>query len=81
MDYFYKDISNIIGEYVNGDKKYWKEQYDKVVYGELDYCIQSYNSLITHQTVSMSPFVIIGDIQNYNFMKFLKTTSRNPLFL
>jgi hypothetical protein len=29
MDYFYKDISNIISEYVNGDKKYWKNIFYK----------------------------------------------------
>ena len=30
-EYLYTDVTNIVSEYLNGDKKYWKSQYNFVL--------------------------------------------------
>ena len=73
MDYLCKDVLNIIGEYANGDKKYWKAQYDDVIYENLDCAIRNFDMLIR-----INGFQDLKYENVKYFMRFLKIYQLNP---
>jgi hypothetical protein len=73
-EYLIPDIHNIIGEYCNGDKNYWKTKYDNLI-KYYKYSLQEFNIKISEQIWRIHS-EISYDIYRYNyikhFMRFLK---------
>jgi hypothetical protein len=83
MDCLCKDVLNIIGEFVNGDKKYWKRQFGKVI-NNLTISIEVFKRVVHNRVRIKYGYFTMWDFKFENtvkhFIHFLKINRYWPPF-